>query len=402
MIIFQGFQISMLSSYRSARLVSFMCLFLAVSASGAAQVIMPAPPQLAAKAYLLVDADTGEVLVERNADEPLAPASLTKMMTSYIVSEEINAGRLRESDLVRISDNAWKKGGSASGSSTMFLKPRSEVSVIDLMRGVIIQSGNDASIALAEHVAGSEEAFADVMNQQARLMGMNNSQFLNSTGWPAEGHQTTTRDLAILGRAVINDHPEHYALYSEKYFRHNGINQPNRNKLLFTNKLVDGLKTGHTEEAGYCLVASEKRKNMRLISVVMGTKTKEARAAESQRLLAYGFRYYETHKLYTRGQVVDALDQRVWGGTQEKVQLVLASDIVATFPRGSREKLKVETEVDTVIKAPVTKGQELGKLVVTLDDKVVAEKALLAASDIPQSGFFARNWDALMLMILGD
>lgn len=369
--------------------------------ANAAQVIIPAPPQLAAKAYLLIDADTGQVLVEDNADEVLAPASLTKMMTSYIVSEEIEAGRLKEHDLVRVSDNAWKKGGSASGSSTMFLKPRSEVSVIDLMRGVIIQSGNDASIALAEHVAGSESAFADVMNQNAQLLGMNNTRFVNATGWPAEGHVTTARDLSLLAQGVINDHPEHYALYSERYFKHNGINQPNRNKLLFRNKNVDGLKTGHTKEAGYCLVASEKRQDMRLISVVLGTRTKEARAAESQRLLAYGFRYYATHTLYKAFVDMPELTQRIWSGVQTELELTIDQDIVATIPRGSRDKLKVETQIDREIHAPIAKGQELGTLTVSLEGKALQEVKLIAVSAIEEAGFFSRIWDAIILLIQG-
>lgn len=387
---------------RISQLISFVFIACISSVSLASQVIIPAPPQLAAEAYLLIDADTGKVLVEQNSSQKLAPASLTKMMTSYIVSEEIGAGRLKESDLIRVSDYAWKKGGSASGSSTMFLKPRSEVPVIDMMRGVIIQSGNDASIALAEHIAGSEAAFADIMNQQAQLLGMNDSNFVNATGWPAEGHITTAKDLAVLAKAVINDHPEHYAIYSERYFKHNGINQPNRNKLLFRNKFVDGLKTGHTEEAGYCLVASEKRNDMRLISVVLGTKTKEARAAESQRLLAYGFRYFATHKLYTGNKVMDSLDQRVWGGMQEQVSMMLAKDIVATILRGSRDKLSVETQIDTVIKAPIKKGQELGRLVVKLDGELIVDEALVAAAEIEEAGFFARSWDSLMLLIQGE
>ena len=387
----------------SVLLRSFVFVFFSLtSLTHANQVIIPAPPQLSAKAYLLVDATTGEILVSHNADQSLPPASLTKMMTSYIVSEEIHSGRLNETDLVRISDNAWKKGGAASGSSTMFLKPRSEVSVIDLMRGVIIQSGNDASIALAEHIAGSEEAFSDVMNQQAQLLGMNDTHFVNATGWPADGHVTTAKDLATLAKAVINDHPEHYAIYSEKYFKHNGINQPNRNKLLFRNKFVDGLKTGHTEEAGFGLVASEKRKDMRLISVVMGTNSESSRAAESQRLIAYGFRYFATHKLYQAGKPLEELTQRVWGGMSDNIQLALNKDIVATIPRGSRKNLQVETQIDSVIKAPIAKGQELGKLLVRLEDEVVAEQSLVAANNMEQSGFFARTWDALLLLLEGS
>lgn len=380
-----------------------LALFTLVSFSvQAKQVIIPSAPQLAAKAYLLVDANTGKVLVEHNADELLPPASLTKMMTAYIVSEEIYAGRLNEQDLVRISDNAWKKGGAASGSSTMFLKPRSEVSVIDLMRGVIIQSGNDASIALAEHIAGSEEAFADVMNQQAQLLGMGNTVFRNATGWPQEGHYTTSRDLAVLAKAVINDHPDHYKIHAEKYFKHNGINQPNRNKMLFRNKFVDGLKTGHTEEAGYCLVASEKRNDMRLISVVMGTLSEEARAAESQKLMAFGFRYYATHKLYEAEKPLEELTQRVWGGLEDQVQLTLKNDVEVTIPRGSRKDLHIETQVDKVIKAPIKQGQELGKLVISLNDEVVAEQSLVALAEVQEAGFFERIWDNLMLMVQGD
>ncbi|WP_075184975.1 D-alanyl-D-alanine carboxypeptidase family protein [Teredinibacter haidensis] len=360
----------------------------------AAQVIIPAPPQLAASAYLLVDADTGKVIVEHNADEQLPPASLTKMMTSYIVSEEIATGRLKDTDLVHVSDDAWRRGGTKSGSSTMFLKARSEVPVIDLLRGVIIQSGNDASIALAQHVAGSEQAFADVMNQQAQLLGMTSSNFRNATGWPAEGHMTTARDLAVLARALINDHPEHYALYSERFFKHNGISQPNRNKLLFTNKFVDGLKTGHTQEAGYCLVASSVRDNMRLVSVVMGARSESSRATESQKLLAYGFRYYQTHKLYSAGDVLGTA--RVWGGDPQQLTLTIADDIEATIPRGAQDKVKAEIQIDAAIEAPVAKGQVLGKLLVALDDDALVEADLVAATDIAEAGLFDSLWDSVV------
>ena len=375
---------------------SLLLCFSSVANSSAA--IIPAAPELAAKAWLLVDADSGRVLAEHNADEQLPPASLTKMMTAYIVSEEMMTGRLAEQALVQVSENAWRKGGSASGSSTMFLQVNSEVPAIDMLRGVIIQSGNDASIALAEHIAGSEEAFADVMNQQAALLGMSASNFENSTGWPADGHLTTARDLGLLAKAVINDHPEHYAIYAEKYFKHNGINQPNRNKLLFQNKFVDGLKTGHTEEAGYCLVASEKRQDMRLISVVMGTKSTNARAEESQRLLAYGFRYFETQKVYSKNQVLPEQSPRVWAGEQNHVQLMLGKDVIATIPRGTRDNISLESEVDRVIKAPIAAGQELGILRMKVDGEVVAEAPLLAAVAIDEAGFFARMWDELMLM----
>ena len=375
-------------------------LFVWTGVAHAAPVVIPAPPQLAATAYLLIDADTGKILVEKNADEPVPPASLTKMLTSYIVSEEIYEGRLDEQQGIRVSENAWRKGGAKSGSSTMFLKPNSEVSAVDLLRGVIIQSGNDASIALAEHIAGSEESFADIMNQQAKLLGMNDSHFVNSTGWPAEGHMTTARDLSVLAKAVINDHPDHYGMYSERNFEHNGINQSNRNKLLFSDRFVDGLKTGHTEEAGYCLVASAKKEGMRLISVVMGAKSKSSRATESQRLLSYGFRYFATHKLYSVGDVLSKT--RVWSGENAYVDLTVAEDVIATIPRGSEKELVAETQVDKVVKAPLSAGQELGRLVIQFDGKELASAPLVAAAAVEQSGFFARTWDALMLMIQGD
>ena len=378
---------------------SFVALIAVGSNAVAGQIIIPSPPELAAKSYLLIDADTGKVLVEHNADQPLPPASLTKMMTSYLVSEEIAMGRLKENELVTISDDAWRRGGTKSGGSTMFLEPRKQVNVMDLMRGVIIQSGNDASIALAQHIAGSEDAFADIMNQQANLLGMTNTEYKNATGWPADGHLSTARDLAILAKAVINDHPEHYSIYSERYFKYNGINQPNRNKLLFSNKFVDGLKTGHTEEAGYCLVASAKQNDMRLISVVLGTKSKQARAAESQRLLVYGFRNYQTDTLYKASDVLSTA--KVWGGETSELALTVKDDVVATIPRDSQSNLVAESQIDTVIKAPVKKGQVLGKLVVKLGDDLVAEEDIVAQNAIEEAGFFSRTYDSIMLMITG-
>ncbi len=363
------------------------------------QVIIPSAPELAAKSYFLMDATTGKVLVENNADLALPPASLTKMMTSYIVSEEIAAGRVKENELVTISDDAWRRGGTKSGSSTMFLEPRTQVSVIDLMRGVIIQSGNDASIALAEHIAGSEDAFADIMNQQAKLLGMRDTHFVNSTGWPAEGHVSTARDLALLAQAVVQDHPEHYSIYAERYFKYNGINQPNRNKLLFSNKFVDGLKTGHTEEAGYCLVSSAKQNDMRLIAVVMGTKSKQSRAAESQRLLVYGFRNFQTDTLY--GAADSLATERVWGGVTKEISLGVKKDVIATIPRDSKKNLQAETQIDTVIKAPIAKGQVLGKLIVKLGDELITEQDIVAQTTVEQAGFISRTYDSIMLMITG-
>ncbi|WP_371922657.1 D-alanyl-D-alanine carboxypeptidase family protein [Simiduia sp. 21SJ11W-1] len=356
----------------------------------AAPVIIPSPPQISSTGYILMDADTGKVLVEHNADEQLPPASLTKMMTSYIVSGDIESGKIGEQDLVDISVKAWRMGG-----SKMFIREGTQVPVIDLLRGVIIQSGNDASVALAEHVAGSEGAFVDIMNQQAALLGMTSTHYENSTGWPAEGHLTTARDLSLLAQALINHHPEHYALYSEKYFAYNGINQPNRNKLLFTDDSIDGIKTGHTDEAGYCLVASGQRDGMRLISVVMGTKSEKARASESQKLLAYGFRYYQTHQVYAAGDVLSTA--RVWGGKLDEVALGVAQRVALTIPRGAEDKLKAELQIPEVIKAPLAAGEQMGKLTITLDGETLYEEPLVVKDDIAKAGFFARLWDGIKL-----
>ncbi|WP_049721160.1 D-alanyl-D-alanine carboxypeptidase family protein [Gilvimarinus polysaccharolyticus] len=362
--------------------------------ANAQQVLIPAAPQLASSAYILLDADTGKVIVEENADEQLPPASLTKMMTSYIVTSELEDNRLNENDMVNISVAAWKMGG-----SKMFVREGTEVSVIDLLRGIIVQSGNDASVALAEHIAGGEGAFADVMNQTASLLGMTGSHFVNATGWPAEGHLTTARDLSLLARAIINDHPEYYDLYKEKYFSYNGINQPNRNRLLFRDNSVDGLKTGHTEAAGYCLVASAKRGDMRLVSVVMGTNTEEARAVETQKLLAYGFRYFENQTLYRAGETLEST--RIWYGETDRLTLTVAADVVETIPRGSRDDIKVELQIPDIIKAPIEKGQQVGTLTLTLNGETIAEVPAVAQAAVPKAGFFARIMDAIKLFVTG-
>ncbi|WP_250458731.1 D-alanyl-D-alanine carboxypeptidase family protein [Microbulbifer litoralis] len=376
------------------RIAACLILLLGTALAHAEKPLIPAPPQLAATAYLLLDAHTGQVLVEHNADEQIPPASLTKMMTAYIVSEEIENGSIKEDDPVRISEKAWKKGG-----SKMFVKVGDKVPVIDLLRGVIVQSGNDASIALAEYVSGSESVFAEVMNQQAELLGMENTHFVNATGWPADGHLTTARDLGTLARAVIADHPDHYDIYSEKYFSYAGINQPNRNRLLWRDPAVDGIKTGHTEEAGYCLVASAVKRGMRLISVVVGTKSDENRAAESQKLLAYGFRYYQTHKVYSSSDVLQT--ERVWGGKAPEVGIAVAEDVYVTIPRGGEDSIKADLIIDGELEAPLEKGQPVGKVVVTLDGETVADIKAVAAEDVEKAGFFKRMWDALKRFIMG-
>lgn len=366
------------------------CLLFAVVAVEAKQILIPAPPQLAATGYLLIDANTGTVLVEHNSQEQLPPASLTKMMTAYIVATELDRGNLRPDDMVDISVKAWRMGG-----SKMFVREGTKVKLIDLLRGVIIQSGNDASVALAEHVAGSEGAFVDIMNQHAVLLGMNDTHFENSTGWPADGHLTTAHDLSLLARAIILNHPEFYKLYSEKYFHYNGINQPNRNKLLFRDKTVDGMKTGHTEEAGYCLVSSARKNDMRLISIVMGTRSEESRAAESQKLLSYGFRYYKTHKLYSAGDVLNT--SKVWAGMQDKVDLAISRDIFLTIPVGAQESLEANLHIDEVIKAPITEAQKLGNLTITLEGELLVDEPLVAQQAVEEAGFFSRLWDNIVL-----
>ncbi|WIO74822.1 D-alanyl-D-alanine carboxypeptidase family protein [Porticoccaceae bacterium LTM1] len=376
-------------------LISVSLLFASLAAS-AATTLIPEPPELSAKGWILVDADTGEVLVERNANEQLEPASLTKMMTSYLVSKEIHEGKISEEDMVPISVKAWRMRG-----SKMFIREGTEVKLIDLLRGVIIQSGNDASVALAEFLAGSEDAFADLMNQQAQMLGMTNTHFVNATGWPAEGHLTTAHDLSLLARALVNDHPEHYSIYSEKEFKYN-IDKPqlNRNRLLWRDKSVDGIKTGHTDAAGYCLVASAKRDGMRLISVVMGTDSDNARATESQKLLSYGFRFYETKKMFDANQALKE-NARVWYGVNDYVNLVVADETRLTMPRGAGDALELDLELPEQLEAPIAKGQELGSVTVRHGDEVIKKLPLVADREVEQAGFFARLWDSIKLFFIG-
>lgn len=352
--------------------------------------IVPSPPSVAATAYLLIDANSGFVIAEKDADKVLPPASLTKMMTSYLVSAEIKSGRLNPDDMVNISVKAWKMGG-----SRMYIREGTQVSVKDLLKGVIIQSGNDASVALAERVAGSEEGFVQMMNSQAAQLGMTNTQYKNSTGWPAEGHYTTPRDLAKLARALINDYPEHYALYAQKYFEYNDIRQPNRNRLLFTDSTVDGVKTGHTEEAGFCLVASSEKEGMRLISVVMGTTSEGSRAAESQKLLAHGFRHYFTRPIYKANQTITTA--KLWKSEQETVDLVVTQPVSLTVPRGSESRIKSTAMLDPFIEGPITKHQELGHATITLDGKELAKVPLVAKTAVAKAGFFGALFDTILL-----
>ncbi len=375
---------------------AFFSLFFIFFTSGylhAATALIPSAPQVAATSYLVMDADTGKVVLSHRADERFAPASLTKMMTSYIVEYELSKGNVSEDDLVLVSEKAWRTQG-----SRMFIKEGTQVRLGDLLRGIIIQSGNDASVAVAEHIAGSESAFADLMNQHAKLLGMNNTHFANSTGLPAQDHYSSAEDLAILAKAIIQRFPEHYGIYAEKYFTYNKIRQPNRNKLLWRDRTVDGIKTGHTEEAGYCLVASAKRDGMRLISVVMGTNSEEARAQESQKILAYAFRYFRTHKLYSEGDILN--NAKVWGGLQDQVRLGLNDALAVTIPRGQADELQATLDIDKVIKAPVIKGEEYGVVRVTLNDEEVVTVPLVAMEEVNEGGLLKRIWHAIMLFFM--
>jgi len=365
-----------------------------VFAESAQAPIIPPPPSVAASSYLLIDADTREVLVEHNARETLPPASLTKIMTGYIATVELEAGRITMDDQVPISVKAWKTPG-----SRMFIREGTTVPLLDLLNGIIIQSGNDASIAVAEHIAGSETAFADMMNQQAALLEMDDSHFVNATGLPDDDHWTSAWDLAKLTISLVKDHPEHYAIYSEKSFTFNDIEQPNRNRLLWRDKTVDGVKTGHTNAAGFCLVASALRGDMRLISVVMGTDSEEARMRESQKLLSYGFRYFETQQLYEAS--VPLKTAELWYGAQDTVELGVAENVAVTIPRGHYDDLQAEMVLPKVIEAPFEAGAELGELRLMLYDELVYSAPLVALSAVEESGFFSRLWDGAHLFFLG-
>jgi serine-type D-Ala-D-Ala carboxypeptidase (penicillin-binding protein 5/6) len=361
------------------------------------QVVIPTPPDVAAKSWILVDAATGNIIAEKNADAHSYPASLTKMMTSYLAIDAIEQGKIAEEDLVTISVKAWRMANSTGSAS--FIREGTQVSVIDLLRGVIIQSGNDASVAIAEHVAGNEDGFVDLMNKKALELGMANTRYANSHGLDddvtADQLYTTAKDQAVLARAIIYDHARHYPIYAEKNFTYNNIRQGNRNLLLYRDDTVDGLKTGHTTKAGYNLVASAKRDGMRLISVVLGTESEKVRAAETEKLLAYGFRYFQTVNLYKAGQEMET--QRVWAGKTDQVTIGLPKDITLTLPKGSEAFMKASMHINETIKAPITQGQELGNLTVELNGQLIVNTPLVATHAVEEAGFFARLWDNIKL-----
>jgi len=376
---------------KKIQLLSRLLLLLAFG-SGPALAATPIPkaPSVGAKGYLVEDFLSGQAIAEKNADQPLEPASITKLMSAYVIFREIRDGSLALEDKVRISEKAWRTPG-----SRMFVEVNTQVSVADLLKGMIIQSGNDATVALAEQVAGTEAGFAALMNHHAKELGLTHSHFVNSTGLPDKEHYTTARDIARIARALISEFPEYYQWYSEKQFTYNDITQYNRNKLLWRDESVDGLKTGHTDSAGYCLVTSAERDGMRLISVVLGTKSEEARADASQSLLNYGFRFFETHKLYDGGEKLTSA--RVWKGVSESVDLGLAETLYVTIPRGEYKNLAPSMKLQERIIAPISKGQTLGRVILQLDDKLISENDLVALQSVDEGSFWQRIVDEGLL-----
>jgi D-alanyl-D-alanine carboxypeptidase (penicillin-binding protein 5/6) len=351
-------------------------------------MITPSSPNINAQGYVLMDANSGKILAEKNPDTRMAPASLTKLMTMYVISNALKNGNIHFDDKVRISEKAWRTGG-----SRMFVKVNDEVPVRNLLQGIVVASGNDASVAMAEYLAGTEEAFASLMNTQAQLIGMTHSHFVDSNGLPNANHYSTPHDLAVLAQSIIRNFPEDYQLYSEKWFSWNNIRQPNRNRLLWRFQYADGLKTGHTEEAGYCLVGSASKDGTRLISVVMGAPSDSVRTEDSIRLLTYGFRFFETHKLYNGSTPLTEV--RVWKGQQKQVALGLAHDFYATMPSGQYKNIKATMDLNPSIKAPVVKGQTLGTLNITLNGQVIASEPLVALADNKKGGLWRSMTDSL-------
>jgi len=350
----------------------------------------PAAPTLGANSYILMDFNSGRVLVESNPDMRVEPASITKVMTSYVVFHELADGNIKLEDLVNVSEKAWRTGG-----SRMFIEPNMEVTLEQLIKGMVIQSGNDASVALAEYLAGSEDAFAGLMNHYAQQLGMSNSHFMNATGLPHEEHYTTARDVALLSVALIAEFPDFYHWYSEKEYSFNNIRQHNRNNLLWRDPAVDGLKTGHTQAAGYCLAASAKRDGMRLISVVLGSSSESSRVSESQTLLNYGFRFFETVQLYQAGQ--ELAQGRVWKGEGEQIRLGITDELFVTIPRGHYDDLDAQVEMRPELIAPIAEGEEVGQISVRLDDEEIASRGLVALESISEAGFFGRTWDGMSM-----
>ena len=367
--------------------------FLKKRAHGSAlQATTPKAPILRTKAYILIDVKSGKIIAEQNSDKKLPPASLTKMMSLYVISSALKTGQIHLNDKVNISTHAWKTGG-----SRMFIKEGAKVPVKELLKGIIVDSGNDACVAMAEHLGGTEKTFAELMNQQAVHLGMANSHFTDSTGLPNKKLYTTAKDLAILGRALVQDFPEYYEWYGQKWFTYNGIRQPNRNRLLWRDSHVDGIKTGHTNEAGYCLVSSAKQDNMRLLAVVLGSPNESARADDSQKLLNYGFRFFETHELYKKGQ--DITELSIYKGRENSVPVGVLDNQYVTIPTGQYENLTISTDVPQSINAPIQKGDKIGYLIVKFKEDIISKQPVYAMKSIEKGGLFKRGTDSIKLAI---
>ena len=357
------------------------------------QSFVPNAPELDLKSYILIEPNTNTVIAEFNSSDLIEPASMTKVMTGYVVSDQIKNELISLNDQVLISEKAWKMEG-----SKMFIEVGKKVSILDLLKGIIIQSGNDASVAIAEYVGGTEDGFVDLMNSYAGALGMNDTNYINSTGLPAEGHFTSARDLATLTAKFINNFPDEYALYKEKQFTFNNIKQLNRNKLLWRDESSDGVKTGHTSTAGYCLIGSAERGNMRLITVVAGSDSDNDRFLSTQRLLEYGFRFYATQKYFDPNK--EYVSAKVWGGRSEQIQLGVSDEISITLPRTSFKDIKVDYEYKSNVQAPIIKGQVMGSLKITSDGEVVKTADLIALENVEAKGFFGRLWSSFVLWVM--
>ncbi|MDP0588631.1 MAG: D-alanyl-D-alanine carboxypeptidase family protein [Candidatus Endonucleobacter bathymodioli] len=360
--------------------------------------LIPPPPKIKVKSFILMDVDSGEILASDNPSETMHPASITKMMTAYIAEAELSSGNIHRDDQVLISEKAWSMGG-----STMFIEVGNRVSVAELMSGIIIVSGNDSSVAIAEHIAGSEDAFAHLMNTTAQRLGMHNTHFKNAAGWPTDNHYSTAHDLAILSKHIIQDYPEYYPLYSEKYYQY-GVDkktggalarQANRNSLLWTNPYVDGLKTGHIDETGYHLAVTAKRDERRLVAVLLGANSKKQRSEEAQQLLTYGFRFFENINIKKAGEALKTVT--VWKGKVKQVTVGIGNDLIVTVPRGTGKRLKASMEVEANLVAPLAKGQQVGVVKVLLEDELIQEVPLLMQQSVEQGGLFRRLWDTIMM-----
>ena len=370
-----------------------LLLFALLCIEVSSQSMVPKAPKLNLDSYILIEANTNTVIAEFNQDNQIAPASMTKVMSGYVIADQIASGAISLDDNVLISEKAWKTGG-----SKMFIEAGKKVSVRDLLSGIIIQSGNDATVAMAEYVAGSEEGFVDFMNAYAMKLGLSNTLFQNAVGWSDPDHFSSAKDLAHLTKSMINNFPEHYATYQEKEFTFSGIRQLNRNKLLWRDDTVDGVKTGHTESAGYCLISSAKRNDMRLIAVVAGSPSENERLTSSQRLLEYGFRFFSTQKLITKDTQITIA--KVWGGKADQVALGTNEDIFLTLPRLDFKNIKANYKFNNNIKAPILKGDEIGNIEFMSNDRIVFSAPLLAIESVDEKGFFGRIWARIMFWII--